>query len=225
MIPLSTHHQLHIYTYTASMKSSRRNQSEPRQQRTSTTPNSNNCPPSSSSSSLPLKVLFAPSYIPPSPDHYHQCLPSLPLHHNHNNINNNKTTPQHHYPPAHGQLHPQRRHRAWQQCPSQAISLQQGAQQAARRTQKKEKFTKDGHFYTGAIGIGTYSWGDRRDGFFYGDVSISISQSWDGAKGPRHNIHNIHTSTTHLLTFTHTHTHTILFFLKSTHPTPWNVPN
>lgn len=36
---------------------------------------------------------------------------------------------------------------------------------------KDTKFSKDSHFYTGAIGIGTYSWGDRRDGFFYGDVS------------------------------------------------------
>lgn len=36
---------------------------------------------------------------------------------------------------------------------------------------KQQRFSKDGHFYTGAIGIGTYSWGDRRDGFFYGDVS------------------------------------------------------
>lgn len=37
---------------------------------------------------------------------------------------------------------------------------------------KEQRFSKDGHFYTGAIGIGTYSWGDRRDGFFYGDVSF-----------------------------------------------------
>jgi len=35
---------------------------------------------------------------------------------------------------------------------------------------KEQRFSKDGHFYRGAIGIGTYSWGDRRDGFFYGDV-------------------------------------------------------
>lgn len=47
---------------------------------------------------------------------------------------------------------------------------------------KEQRFSKDGHFYAGAIGIGTYSWGDRRDGFFYGDVRITSSRGF-GAWG------------------------------------------
>lgn len=45
---------------------------------------------------------------------------------------------------------------------------------------KEQRFSKDGHFYTGAIGIGTYSWGDRRDGFFYGDVRAWVRRGWGG---------------------------------------------
>jgi hypothetical protein len=41
---------------------------------------------------------------------------------------------------------------------------------APEEPKKEQRFSKDVHFYAGAIGIGTYSWGDRRDGFFYGDV-------------------------------------------------------
>ncbi len=69
---------------------------------------------------------------------------------------------------------------------------------------KKERFSKDGHFYTGAIGIGTYSWGDRRDGFFYGDVSLSRVCVESGCQPLAHSF---------------------LFPLKtnSTPPTPWSA--
>ena len=45
---------------------------------------------------------------------------------------------------------------------------------------KKEVFSRKDHFYQGKFAVGTYGWGDRRDGFFYGDVSPHPT-SWERA--------------------------------------------
>lgn len=101
---------------------------------------------------------------------------------------------------------------------------------------KEARFSKDSHFYTGAIGIGTYSWGDRRDGFFYGDVSSTAEKEVEGkckrcgkeikariGKGIKRRVilFRIKPRANRPLPFSLFSS--FLFFFSSIHPTLWNV--
>jgi hypothetical protein len=96
---------------------------------------------------------------------------------------------------------------------------------------KEARFSKDSHFYTGAIGIGTYSWGDRRDGFFYGDVSSTAEEGGEGKSKPCGEGMNARKGKVVYSCDKPVVNRPLPSFLfpsflssfSSTHPTPWNV--